>query len=223
MNGLVKICGVNERVGFEAALGCGADMLGFVLREGSPRSIKLDAAALLAQLAKGRARTVAVIADANDVLLEAIVRNVNPDVLQLHGGETPKRAAEISRRFKRPLFKALGVADKNDFAARKAYQPLCEKILFEAKTPGGLAGGGSGRAFDWTLLQNLGNRDSIMLAGGLNPENVGEAIALTGVQAVDVSSGVESAPGIKDKFKIARFISAAREAFAASDAPKVFA
>ncbi len=223
MDGLVKICGVTERAGLDAALGCGADMIGFVFREGSARFIGFDAAATFAQLAKGRARTVAVLADADDALLEALIGKVNPDILQLHGGETPKRASEIFSRFKKPLFKALGVAEKNDLVARKAYQPPCEKILLEAKTPQGLAAGGSGRAFDWKLLQHLGARDDILLAGGLSPENVGEAIAVSGVRAVDVSSGVESAPGIKDKYKIARFISAAREAFAANTFSSVVA
>jgi phosphoribosylanthranilate isomerase len=223
MNGLVKICGLTERAGLDAALSCGADMIGIICRAGTPRSVGLDAAALLVKLAEGRARTVAVVADANDSLLAAVIGKINPDVLQLHGGETPKRTAEIGARFKKPVFKALGIADKNDLVACKAYQPLCEKILLEAKTPQGSVAGGSGRAFDWKLLQHLGKRDNIILAGGLTPENVAEAIMMTGVGAVDVSSGVESAPGLKDKFKIARFIQAARDAFAASPAASVFA
>jgi phosphoribosylanthranilate isomerase len=220
MSGLVKICGVTDASGMEAALDHGADLVGFVFRKHSPRFVAFETASRLATMAKGRARTVAVVVDADNDFIESLIQRISLDILQLHGAETPQRVAEIKTRFKKPVFKALGIAQSGDLAALKAYAPLCEKILCEAKTPTGLASGGSGRAFDWQLLAGHGRRDNIMLAGGLTSDNVTEAITATNVCAVDVSSGVESAPGIKDRNKVQRFIAAARAAFAA---PKVFA
>lgn len=214
MNGLVKICGVTDAAGLNAALAAGADMIGFVFREKSPRFIAPTLAANLAQKAKTRARTAAVVVDADDDFLEMLASVVNPDTFQLHGAETPARAAAIAARFNRPVFKALGIAAREDVGALKPFERLCEMILLETKTPQGLASGGSGRAFDWQLLDALERRDHIILAGGLNAENVAEAIGITKVRAVDVSSGVESAPRCKDKDKMARFIENARHAFA---------
>jgi phosphoribosylanthranilate isomerase len=220
MNGLVKICGITDASGMTAALDCGADLAGLVLRTGSSRFVNFETASRLAKMAKDRARVVAVIVDANDDFIETLLQKVDPDILQLHGREPPQRVAEIKARFKKPVFKALGIAQKSDLDAIKPYVSLCEKILLEAKTPEGLASGGLGRAFDWQLLAALPRHDNIILAGGLNPENVGEAIAITGVRAVDVSSGVETEPGIKDKDKVQNFIANARAAFAVL---KVFA
>jgi phosphoribosylanthranilate isomerase len=216
MNEFVKICGITDASGMDAALENGADMLGFVFREGSSRFASFEIASRLVKMSKGRARNVAVVVDATDDFLENLIRAVDPDILQLHGAETPARAAEISARFIKPVFKALGIAQASDLDQVKSYASLCEKILLEAKTAQGLASGGSGRSFDWQLLSNLARRDHIILAGGLTPENVGEAIAIAGVRAVDVASGVESAPGIKDTDKVARFITNARAAFAAA-------
>jgi phosphoribosylanthranilate isomerase len=213
MSGLVKICGVTDASGMEAALSCGADIVGFVFRKASVRYVNFELAAKLSQTARARVRIAAVVVDPSDDFLRELVKKVNPDIMQLHGAETPQRASEIASAFARPVFKALGIAQKEDLRALAAYAPLCEMLLLEARTPEGLASGGTGRAFDWQLLSGLERRDHILLAGGLNPENITQAIATSGVRAVDVSSGVESAPGIKDKDKVCRFILAARKAF----------
>lgn len=220
MNGFVKICGVTDASGMEAALDHGADLVGLVFRKDSPRFVAFETASRLIKMARDRARTVAVVVDADNDFLESLIQKTGLDILQLHGAETPQRVAEIKTRFKKPVFKALGIARQSDLDTIKSYAASCEKILLEAKAANGLASGGSGRAFDWQLLAGLERRDNILLAGGLTPENVAEAITTTGVRAVDVSSGVESAPGIKDKDRIQRFISAARAAFAET---KVFA
>ncbi len=213
MNGMVKICGITDASGLEAALKYGADFVGFVFREDSPRFVSFEAARHLAQTVKSRARISAVTADADDAFLEELVDQVRPDILQLHGFETPHRVAMIAKRFRIPVCKTLGIAGENDLDALSPYEPLCEKILLEAKAPHGGPHGGSGRSFDWKLLARLAKRAHIMLAGGLTPKNVSEAIMTSGVNAVDVASGVEQAPGIKDETKIRDFITAARAAF----------
>ena len=210
----IKICGLKTDEAVEAALDAGADLLGFVFFPRSPRNVGLDEAVRLAAPARGRAKIVALVVDADDALLAAIARDLAPDLIQLHGHETPARVAEIARMTGRPPMKALAVAEASDLDALPAFLPHVARILFDAKppkTPDALPGG-NGLAFDWRLLVDLDPTLPVMLSGGLTAENVAEAIAMTGVRAVDVSSGVESAPGVKDPTRIRAFVENARAA-----------
>jgi phosphoribosylanthranilate isomerase len=207
----VKICGLRSAAALDAALAAGADYVGFVFYAKSPRNISPDEARLLASRARGKAKIVALLVDPDDAQLDIVVETVAPDMIQLHGTETPARVSEIARRSGRPVMKAVAVEDGDDVAAALAYQGHADRILFDAKPlPGEALPGGNGIAFDWRALANLGGRIDFMLAGGLNPENVAEAIRSTGARAVDVSSGVESRPGEKDAALIGRFIQAAK-------------
>ncbi len=209
----VKICGIRTPEALQAALAARADFIGFVFYPPSPRSLAPEVAAELAELARGRATLVALIVDADDALIERIVQSVDPDMLQLHGSETPGRAAEIRRRFGKPIVKAIKVETAGDAAQALAFADVASLILFDAKAPKDLAGalpGGNGLAFDWHLIDGVKDRVPFMLSGGLTPETVGAAIAATGATTVDVSSGVETAPGIKSPDLIRRFIVAAR-------------
>ncbi|MER2606800.1 MAG: phosphoribosylanthranilate isomerase [Siculibacillus sp.] len=210
----VKICGLKTPEAVAAALEAGADMIGFVFFPRSPRNVSLDEAIALAAPARGRARIVALVVDADDASLDAIAARLAPDLLQLHGHESPERVAAVAARTRLPVMKALAVAEAADLAVVPAYVPHVAAILFDAKpprTPDALPGG-NGLAFDWRLVRDLDPGRPIMLSGGLNPENVAEAIAVTGVGRIDVSSGVESAPGVKDPARIRAFIDAARDA-----------
>jgi phosphoribosylanthranilate isomerase len=215
---LIKICGLSTPDTIAAALDAGADMVGLVFHRKSPRSVSLETAAELAAMARGRAIIVALTVDPSDEGIDAIISHVNPDLIQLHGSETPERCTEISERIERPVMKALGVAEASDLAAIKAYRPHIDRLLLDAKPPKDAAyPGGHGKTFDWAILKGLDPFMPFMLSGGLTPENVGEAI--TTVKAlgitlagVDVSSGVESAPGVKDAEKIRTFIENARTA-----------
>jgi phosphoribosylanthranilate isomerase len=211
----VKICGISTPEIMDVALEAGADFVGLVLYPPSPRNVTLAQAEALAARASGRAGVVALMVDPSDediaVLLEAVV----PDLLQLHGNESPARAKAIHERFGLPLMKALRIRSAADLARAASYRADCEKILFDAGQPPGrtdLLPGGNGLSFDWSLLREGVTGGAFMLAGGLTPENVGEAIRVTGAKAVDVSSGVESAPGRKDPERIRQFIAAARRA-----------
>jgi phosphoribosylanthranilate isomerase len=207
----VKICGLRSEPALDAALASGADYVGFVFYPRSPRNIEPAAARALAARARGRAKIVALLVDPDDALLEAVMSNVAPDIVQLHGAETPERVAEIGRRFGKPVMKAVAVASPDDVAGALEYSGHADRILFDAKPlPGETLPGGNGIAFDWRALAGLEGRVDFMLAGGLTPDNVGEAIRLTGARAVDVSSGVESRPGEKDPELIRRFIQAAK-------------
>jgi phosphoribosylanthranilate isomerase len=209
----VKICGIRTPEALQAALAARADFIGFVFYPPSPRSLAPEVAAELAELARGRATLVALIVDADDALIERIVQSVDPDMLQLHGSETPDRAAEIRRRFGKPIVKAIKVETAGDAVQALAFADVASLILFDAKAPKDLAGalpGGNGLAFDWHLIAGVKDRVPFMLSGGLTPETVGAAIAATGATTVDVSSGVETAPGIKSPDLIRRFIAAAR-------------
>jgi phosphoribosylanthranilate isomerase len=214
MSVIVKICGLNRPEPLEAALAGGADMVGFVFFEKSPRHITLDQARRLSQQVRGRAEKVALIVDADDSRIAAIVEVLAPDWLQLHGAETPERVAALRAAFGRPILKALGVAEQSDVLRAAHYQKVADRLLFDAKPPMGAAlPGGNGLSFDWTILQDYSSRAANkdwMLSGGLDPHNVAEAIRLTGAPGVDVSSGVEDAPGEKSVEKIRAFISAAR-------------
>lgn len=211
----VKICGIKSVPILEASIALGADFLGFVFYPPSPRSLTPVTAKPLADLAKGRCSLVALLVDADDALIEAVVESVAPDMLQLHGSESPERAAQILNQFGVPVMKAIKVETAGDASTALAYGGIAQRILFDAKAPKGLAGalpGGNGLAFDWKALEGMRGKIEFMLSGGLTPDNVAEAVRLTGAWAVDVSSGVESRPGEKDPALIARFIAAAKAA-----------
>jgi len=215
MTAMVKICGLSDAAALEAALTAGADMVGFVFFPKSPRHVSFEAARRLGAQARGRARIVALSVDASDEALERIVAALDPDILQLHGRERPERVREIKARFGRAAMKAVGVAAREDLAAAARYEAAADFILIDAKPPREAAlPGGNGRPFDWPLASGFAARRPWLLSGGLDPGNVAEAIALTRARGVDVSSGVESAPGVKDPGKIRTFVAAAREAFA---------
>jgi phosphoribosylanthranilate isomerase len=199
----------------EAAVAAGASYYGMVFFARSPRNIAHPDATLLSQAGRGRIRSVALIVDADDTEIEAIIAAADPDMLQLHGGETPERAAEIHRRTGRPVIKAISVEREGDAERASAYDGAADLILFDAKPPRAMAGalpGGNGLTFDWRLLSPLRGKMRFMLSGGLNAGNVAEAIAITGAAIVDVSSGVETAPGEKDAALIHQFVRASRAA-----------
>jgi phosphoribosylanthranilate isomerase len=190
-------------------------MVGFVFFEKSPRHVSLDQAAELGRKARGRAKIVALTVDAGDDALKDIVAALAPDVLQLHGRETPARVAAVARTFGVATMKAIGVAAAEDLAAAKDYAGVAGLMLFDAKPPkDAKLPGGNGAPFDWRLLENVSLNGRYLLSGGLDADNVAEAIGLSGALGVDVSSGVESAPGVKDNAKIAAFVARARDAFA---------
>lgn len=212
----VKICGIKTPEALQAALAARADFVGFVFYPPSPRSLAPEVAAELAELARGRAAIVALIVDADDATIERIVMAVEPDFLQLHGSESPERVAEIARRWGRPVIKAIKVESAGDAERALDYVDVAKLILFDAKAPKDLAGalpGGNGLAFDWRLLDGVKDRVPFLLSGGLTPDNVADAIAATGATIVDVSSGVETAPGTKSPDLIRQFIAAARAAY----------
>src|SRR5829696_6535563 len=219
MTTLVKICGLNSVEALDAALGAGADLVGFVRYPRSPRHLGLDEAGILSGRAKGRALRVALTVDASDGELADIVAALDPDLLQLHGDESPERVAAIRARFGRPVMKAVGIAEESDLAALDRYAGVADRLLLDAKPPKNAEAlpGGNGLAFDWRLVAGLDPALAIMLSGGLAPENVAAAIELSGARALDVSSGIERRPGEKDPEKIERFVRAARAACAGPD------
>jgi phosphoribosylanthranilate isomerase len=214
----VKICGLATAATLEAALDAGADMVGLVFFAKSPRFVGLDHAHELAAQARDRAKIVALTVDADDDLLAAIARVVGPDMLQLHGRETPQRVVAIKRTLGLPAMKAIGVSEAADFAGARDYEGVADWLLIDAKPPkDAVLPGGNGRPFDWRLARGFAPRIPWLLSGGLDADNVGAAIALSGARGVDVSSGVERAPGVKDEKRIAAFAAAARAAFARED------
>lgn len=212
----VKICGLKQPEALEAALAGGADMVGFVFFEKSPRHLDLAQARALSRQVRGRAQKVALVVDADDARISAIAEALNPDWLQLHGAETPSRVTALREAFGFPILKAVGVAERADLVRAEAYENIADRLLFDAKPPrGSVLPGGNGLSFDWALLHDHATRAAKkdwMLSGGLNADNVAEAIRLTGASGVDVSSGVEEAPGDKSVEKILAFIAAARAA-----------
>jgi phosphoribosylanthranilate isomerase len=214
----IKICGLSTSDTMAAALDAGADMVGLVFHRKSPRSVSLEIAGELTAMARGKALVVALTVDPSDEGLDAIMTRVNPDLIQLHGSESPERCAELAERAKRPIMKALGVAEVADLASLTHYHPHVDRLLLDAKPPKDAAyPGGHGKTFDWSILKSLDPFMPFMLSGGLTPQNVGEAIRTVrglGVTlaGVDVSSGVESAPGLKDAHKIRAFVENARSA-----------
>lgn len=211
----VKICGLKTREAMAAALDGGADYVGLVFYPPSPRSLLPGEARALADQARGRARIVALVVDADDALLDNIARQVRPDLFQLHGAETIARALAVRDRLGTPVMKAIKVETAADASEALAWRGTAERILFDAKAPKGLVGalpGGNGLSFDWHVLDEVRGKVDFMLSGGLTPDNVASAIRLTGASAVDVSSGVEIRPGEKDVALIARFLAAAKAA-----------
>ena len=208
---LVKICGLSTPESLETAISVGADLIGLVFFAKSPRSVSLAQARDLARQARGRSEVVALTVDADDAALAAIVEAVHPDWLQLHGSETADRVAAVKIRFGVQIMKAVGVSGIEDLVNADPFRVVSDTILFDAKPPkGAVLPGGNGVPFDWTLLS--GETAPFMLSGGLTVETVGEAIRTSKARAVDVSSGVESAPGVKDSAKIGAFVAAAKAA-----------
>lgn len=206
----VKFCGLSRPDDIRAASDAGARYVGFVHFPKSPRHVDLDRmAALAVEVPPGLAK-VALTVNADDALLDALMARVPLDMLQLHGSETPQRVAEIKARHGLPVMKAIGVADAGDLAAIDTYAPVADQLLIDAKPPKDAdLPGGNGLAFDWRLLASRKYwARPWMLAGGLTPGNVAEAVRLTGAKQVDVSSGVERAPGVKDADLMARFAAA---------------
>ena len=222
MQPLVKICGLNSLAALDAALQAGADLVGFVRYPRSPRHLTLDEGRELSARVKGKAVRVALTVDADDEELANILEALDPDLLQLHGEETPERVAEVRSRFGRAVMKAVGIAEKADLGRLAAYAEIADRILLDAKPPKTAEAlpGGNGLSFDWRLVAGLDPKLSFMLSGGLAPENVAAAIGLTGARALDVSSGVERAPGEKDPERIEAFVRAARAAWADLDKAK---
>mgnify|MGYP001551913356 FL=1 len=213
MSILVKICGINSPEAADAALSAGADFCGLVFHAGSPRNVNAEQAASLAGRMRGRARIVALLADASDEEITAAMRAAQPDMLQLHGKESPERVAGLRARFRVDVIKAISVAEAADLASVPAYEAVADMLLFDAKAPAAAARqGGHGAAFDWQILSGRNFVRPWLLAGGLHSENVSRAIRTSGAPGVDVSSGVESAPGVKSAEKIRAFVAAARAA-----------
>jgi phosphoribosylanthranilate isomerase len=216
MTTLTKICGLSTADALDAALSEHADLVGFVFFPPSPRNVSLDIARELGAQAQGRARKVALSVDADDALHDAIVKALAPDMLQLHGHESPERVRALKARFGLPVMKALPVETAADLDAIPAYASAADWLLFDARPPkDATRPGGLGRPFDWTLLKALDPGLPFVLSGGLDPGNVGQALEVTGAPAVDVSSGVELRPGVKDPSKVMAFIRAVRAADAA--------
>jgi phosphoribosylanthranilate isomerase len=208
----VKICGVRTPAIVNTAAEAGADYVGLVLFANSPRHVEVEEARVLAAIGKGRVGAVAVLVDPDDALIDEVVERVRPDLLQLHGSETPDRVAAIRARAGLPVMKAVAIAGPGDVAEASAYASA-DHILFDAKAgPSAALPGGNGVAFDWLALK--GFAAPFALSGGLTPETVGEAIRATGAALVDVSSGVERAPGEKDAELVREFILAAKSAAA---------
>jgi phosphoribosylanthranilate isomerase len=216
MSLLVKICGLKTPQALDAALGAGADMVGFVFFQPSPRNIGFETARNLADRVGGRAKKVALSVDATDAELAAAIEALKPDMLQLHGKEAPERVASVRSRFRLPVMKALPIETRADLSPIYAYAKVADWLLFDARAPReATRPGGLGRPFDWTLLERINPGVPFMLSGGLDARNLAEAVRVARPTAVDVSSGVERAPGEKDIEKIRTFIVAARDADAA--------
>ncbi len=209
----VKICGLRTPQALDVALEFGADLVGFVFFPPSPRNLGLEAARVLGERVAGRAGKVALTVDATNETLLDIVAALKPDMLQLHGTETPERVVAVRTRFGLPVMKALPISERGDLSPIRIYAKVADRLIFDARAPeAATRPGGLGQPFDWTLLKGIEIGIPFMLSGGLDADNVAEAIAITGAPGVDVSSGVERIPGVKDLDKIRAFIRAARAA-----------
>jgi len=213
MSLLVKICGLKTPEALDVALESGADLVGFVFFAPSPRHLALAAARTLGERVKARAGKVALTVDADDETLRGAVEALKPDMLQLHGKETPERVTTLRARFGLPVMKAVPIAEREDLALLDVYKKVADRLIFDARAPqDATRPGGLGTPFDWSLLKGIDPGIPYMLSGGLDAGNVTEALRITRAPGVDVSSGVERAPGEKDPDKIRAFIRAARAA-----------
>lgn len=209
----VKICGLNSVEAADAAARAGVDFAGLVFFPRSPRRVSLDQARALSARLNGGPRLVALFADAEDDVMAEAVEAVAPELIQLHGEETPARVGEVASRFSLPVIKAIRISGHEDVARARAYEDVADFLLFDAKAPGGVTPpGGHGVAFDWKILSGLSFKRPWLLAGGLTADNVGRAVQASGATMVDTSSGVEDAPGRKSPDKITAFVRAARKA-----------
>ena len=209
-----KICGINSPEALSAALGGGARFVGLVFYPPSPRAVTPEAAAGLARRVPAGVTKVGLFVDPDDDLLSGTLGRVALDLLQLHGAEAPRRVAEIRARFGLPVMKAVKVAKAADLDPAEAYLGVADRLLFDAKAPAAMTDalpGGNALAFDWRLLSGRTWSKPWMLSGGLDPDNLAEAVRISGARAVDVSSGVEERPGVKSAERIAAFLAAARE------------
>jgi len=215
---LIKICGLNTPEAVDAALEAGADAVGFVFFPPSPRHLGFEAARALGARVRGRALKVALAVDAADEWLSAVIEALRPDMLQLHGKETRDRVVMVRTRFGLPVIKALPIAERADLTPIRLYASVADRLLFDARAPReATRPGGLGKSFDWRLLEGIDPGVPFMLSGGLDADNVAEALRITNAPAVDVSSGVERAPGAKDPDKIRAFVRAARNAAKAGE------
>jgi phosphoribosylanthranilate isomerase len=214
----VKICGLTRIDDALATARAGADFAGLVFHPGSPRNVSPAKAGRIADQLRGRVCIVALFVNPNDDMVGGAVAAAKPDFVQLHGRESPKRVAEIRAQFGIPVMKAIGISDACDFDALSAYEAVADMLLFDAKPVAGTPGG-RGHAFDWQLLRKRTIRKPWLLAGGLHVQNVARAIAAAGAPGVDVSSGVETSPGVKDVAAIREFVAAARAASFAAEEP----
>ena len=213
MSVLIKICGLKTPEALDVALAAGADLVGFVFFPASPRHVDLEMARALGERVRGRAQKVALSVDASDDELAASIEALKPDLLQLHGKETPDRVVMVRKRFGLPVMKALPIAKRADLSPIRLYDKVVDHLIFDARAAGeATRPGGLGKSFDWRLLDHLATDVPFMLSGGLHVGNVAEALRITAAPGVDVSSGVERAPGEKDPDKIRAFIAAARDA-----------
>ena len=220
MSLIVKICGLSTRETLDVALDAGADMVGFVFFPPSPRHLSLELARDLGSQARRRAAKVALTVDADDVTLANIVEALQPDILQLHGRENVARLRDIKQKFGLPVMKAMAVETAADLASLPGYATVADRILFDARAPReATRPGGLGAVFDWHVLENLDLKLPFVVSGGLNAKNVAEAVRVTRAGGVDVSSGVERTPGVKDPEMIRAFIRAARAADLTSPLP----
>ena len=209
----IKICGLKSADAIERAVRRGASHLGFIFFEKSPRNIEPDIAGKLADAVRGSVKIVAVTVDADNDELDEIIALLKPDMLQLHGHESPERVLNVKAVYGLPIIKAFSVRDGDDLAKIDPYIGIADKFLFDAKPPAGSdLPGGNGVSFDWTLLHSLDEGVDYMLSGGLNKDNIAHALAETGAKGIDASSGVESAPGVKDLAMIDAFFDAIRSA-----------
>jgi phosphoribosylanthranilate isomerase len=213
MSVLIKICGLKTPEALDVALAAGADLVGFVFFPPSPRHVSFEIAHVLGEQVRGRAQKVALSVDATDEELAASIEALRPDLLQLHGREGPDRVTAVRKRFGLPVMKALPIAERADLFPIRLYDTVADHLIFDARaTSEATRPGGLGKSFDWRLLDALAVNVPFMLSGGLHAGNVAEALRITAAPGVDVSSGVERAPGEKDPDKIRAFVAAARDA-----------
>ena len=208
----IKICGLSTPEAVEACVSAHVDFLGFIFFPKSPRNVLPEQASELRKIMGKSAKAVAVTVDADDCLMDEIVHRMQPDILQLHGSESPSRVAELKARYDLPAIKAFAIRTREDFEKLKSYEEIADRFLLDAKAPeGSELPGGNGVSFDWNLLKQARIMLPYLLSGGLHENNIVEALEISGANSIDVSSGVESSPGVKDIAKIASFIKTVKD------------